>query len=353
MKITLLTDHVYNSKRRAGFHFIADKLQEDGHTVYFITTNVSLISYIKRDRRIGLKNTRPHGNIINIFWESLTHPASYGKLAIPFTECLYKLQRIPKSIRKMLSNSDIIIMESGYALFKFEDIKKVSPNARIIYRVSDDTYNLKLTKSLQSHEKNIVERFDKVSVPTMSIYEKFAPLHNLHLEHHGVDKHSLDILQDSPFRDKEISAVFVGISRFDHKFLEISSRIYPNINFYIIGPIEKTIVRDNIIYTGEIDFLETIKYIRNCSMCLHTLKDERGVKVFSDSLKILQYTYFERPVVAPEEMSISRSNVYSYALTDDSVRECIHLALSSKNIKFDKPLDWKEVAISLINLHGK
>ena len=50
-KIVLITGHYYSSKRKAGFHFLAEAFAKDGYDVTFITTGLSLLSILKKDYR--------------------------------------------------------------------------------------------------------------------------------------------------------------------------------------------------------------------------------------------------------------------------------------------------------------
>ena len=116
MKILLLTHHYYFSKKKAGFHFIADSLEKAGHEIVFCTTTISIWSLLRLDRRlkedffcsnlfktIAIKNKR----IISLFNIIIAEPTKgFGQL---FYNLLFKKSIfITKRLKKQILSSDLI-----------------------------------------------------------------------------------------------------------------------------------------------------------------------------------------------------------------------------------------------------
>jgi 2-beta-glucuronyltransferase len=57
--VVLVTGHYWHSKRRAGFHWLADAYHRLGWQVLFFTASVSWLSYLRRD----------HRTLYGSFWE--------------------------------------------------------------------------------------------------------------------------------------------------------------------------------------------------------------------------------------------------------------------------------------------
>ena len=60
--------------------------------------------------------------------------------------------------------------------------------------------------------------------------------------------------------------------KIDYQFLEIASRNFPEIDFHIIGPFERKLIRKNIIFHGYTKFIDTIPYIQYANIGLACLK---------------------------------------------------------------------------------
>jgi len=360
--IVLLSGHYYNSKRKAGFHFISESLSKTGNNVTFITAVFSIINILRgNDYRLSYKSFRKniifpqkYGNIKSIINLSLMHPLNNCNRYIErFSALLYTLNfRCIKEIKK----ADVIIFESTSALLFFKRIKKINPDAKLIYRVSDDLSAIHSPRIVINLEKKILEDFDYVSVPSLSIYQnkyKYTK-RNINIDYHGIDKFLFDNCNKSPYRDDTINLIFIGTSNLDLQFIDIASSFFSDYIFHIIGPFKRIITQKNVIYYGELDFNETVPFIKNATIGLHTIKCHLNyANTYSDSLKVIQYSYCQLPIIVPEIMKANhRENFFYYIYDDiDSIRIAIENALKMDRRRINKEgiYSWDDLAKKLVD----
>lgn len=358
MKATvLLTTHVWNSKRRAGFHWIADSLWRKGWEVYFVT-GLSLIDKLKGDYRFqylpaeGVNRVvrekerfysyiwfhlwRP-ADLRSRFLNALTYPwfAQYGKLSLG-------------GLEPIIQRADLLICESVMELMFFEEFKQLNPEARFVYRVSDDLHLANTHPVVLDAEGRIAPQFDLVSVPTQSIYQKFASLPNVRLHRHGVPVHLYDLDYENPYQGKsKISVVFVGNLRFDVDFLERASRLFPDVIFHIIGPISGLPSRDNVVAYGEMPYGDTIPYVKFATIGLNP----RTASSLADSNKVMQYTYCKLPIVTSAINRSDKPHVFYYEFGDDeSIKRAVEQALAFEHelVPSDQVPSWDDLTATLI-----
>lgn len=360
-KITLVTGHYWNSKRKAGFHWLANAYRNLGYEVLFFSAPISYLLKIKRDYRFKYDLQSEAGRLIekekNLFsYVHFTpwHVANFrlnllNKITEPFLPIYGKYSY--KQAEEFIKESEAVIFESSPSLFLFERFRELNKAANFIYRVSDDLRLLNVHPGLIKLEERILRKFDLVSVPSSYIYKVLAPYKpaKLQVDHHGINKHIYDQAFQSPY-DKVTNLVFIGNDYFDVSFIEIASDLYKDYRFHIIGPISGLPKKDNIIAYGEMPFSETIPYVKHANAGLHTLSYTPGAESFTDSLKVLQYSYCNLPIVAPDFLKTSRNNTFCYQPKNKkSIKQAIKVALENKDIH--KPnfevKSWEDVASTL------
>lgn len=327
--VILITGHYLHSKRRAGFHWIADALHRQGWRVIMMTTPISWLSWLKRDHRFQYNIFSKTGRIIwdndrlgSFIWWTRAHPvtlkyAALNKLAAPMFRQFEKqpLGAIEEEVR----NADCFIFESTAALTLADRFRALNPNSRIVYRVSDDLRTLRVHPSLHEREMQLAPLFDRISSPTVTIHEKFAEFKTAAMDPHGVPVHLYEQCKQNPYDgESHANCVFTGVARLDTWFLNIVSAARPKINLHIIGPFEKKLQRANVHYHGEQPFEETIFYVKFADVGLQTIIDGPGAESFADSLKVQQYSWCKLPILAPDFLSSERPNVVSYHPGDEA-----------------------------------
>jgi 2-beta-glucuronyltransferase len=358
-RIVFITVHHWNSKRKAGFHWLAEAFNRKGYDVLFMTCSLSYISAIRRDKRLDDSLYEKRNQLIqerdgiwSYIWFTPWHPSNlrlnvFNRIASFFFR-KYSLFSLGES-ESFIRSADIIIIESCAAVMLYQRLKRINPDARFVYRVSDDLRLLKSHSTIIEAERRFASEFDLVSVPNANMLKLFnEETTNLQLHPHGINKDLLDAEYVNPYTNSAgKNAVFIGIAYFDLDFIERASRQFPEVNFHIIGPISGLPDRPNVIAYGEIDYQETLPYVKHADIGLHTLFYRPGSESLGDSLKVIQYTYLGLPIIAPDFITSSRPNMFFYCHGDDnSIFEAIRdsLKFDQSRVDRDGARSWDELA---------
>jgi 2-beta-glucuronyltransferase len=360
-KAILITGHYWDSKRRAGFHWIADALVRLGWDVLFVTTSLSRLSVLRRDYRLSYPVrseagvlVRKQANVSSYVWYTPWHPANM-RLALlnRVTSPLFSTygQLSLGSMEGPVSESDLFIFESTAGLMLYDRFRALNSRARFVYRVSDDLRFLRCHPVVTDYEAHFAREFDLISVPSAALAKQFQGLPQVRLLHHGIDKQLFDADWRNPYDSGRTRAILVGTSHVDYDFLERASRMRPDWDFHLIGPLRAPSLRPNIHVHGEMPFTETVPYVKHAHIGLQSLLFSPGAESLSDSLKVIQYTYCRLPIVAPDFMVSSRRHMVRYDPGSDA---SIDQALSAA-AQFDR-LDvdisdigtWDDVARALV-----
>jgi hypothetical protein len=168
---------------------------------------------------------------------------------------------------------------------------------------------------------------------------------------HGIDKKVLTETkkESSPYHQPN-NFLYVGMFLFDYDFLKIASRLRPDCSFHLIGNIPREVQGKNIHYYGIMPFKEMLPYIIHCDVALLTRRTSRNLEIYAKSLKFFQYTFYQKPILAPQEMDLHLSHVFSYRLTEESIDSAIRRALNfdPSGVDFSEILDWSEVTQKLL-----
>ncbi|MCX6163717.1 MAG: glucuronosyltransferase, partial [Ignavibacteriae bacterium] len=183
-KVTLITYHHWKSKRRAGFHWLAEAYHKMGCQVVFVTGAISKLSKIKKDFRIEFIDSKSINKLIeekdNFFsytWFTNWHPVNLRNRILNnlsyniFSK--YSSLFKDKELIDFIKDSDAFIFESFPGIFLFDTLKNLSNNSKFIYRVSDDMRLLNLHPVVIDFEKKVLPKFDLVSVPSEYIKNIF------------------------------------------------------------------------------------------------------------------------------------------------------------------------------------
>lgn len=362
-RAVLISFQLWNSKRQAGFHHIASSLLAMGYEVLFITGCASYLSYIKGDYRAPIIKSSPKniitdaGNRLKTFIRfTYIHPVNLrnkflnsvsGNMFLKYSDAMNTF----KDVNEFAGFADLIVFESFPGLLWFDHFKKINPDAKFVYRVSDDIEFQNQHPLIIKTENNLSQQFDLVSVPSEYIYNKFSNLKNVKLHYHGIDMDKFDTAAINPYHGRK-NFIFTGNSYFDFDFLKIASAKFPDINFHIIGAIESNVKAQNVKYHGELNFDQTIPFIKFADAGLHNLTYAKGVESFSDSLKVIQYSYCRLPIIVPEAIKSKRNNFIYYKPNDpESIVNAVESALrfNRETIKTDGIYSWNTLTQKLIN----
>lgn len=359
-RVMLFTGHYHASARRAGFHWLANAYHRLGWDVTFVTTSLSWLSVARRDFRLAYPVRAEAGRMVEVRpgFRSFVHFAPYhpanlrrGWLNAASSPLFARYgRRLPRVLEAAVAEAGLLIFESTPGLLLFERCRGLNPAARTVYRVSDDLRLLQNHPAVIAAERRIAPRFDLVSVPSSYMAGLFPGLENIQLQLHGLELEAFDGEHENPYEPGTVNLVFVGNSHFDHDFLRRALAQFPGYRFHVIGPIEGLPESPNLVAYGEMPFAATVPYLQHASAGLQTLAYRPGAESFSDSLKVLQYTYCGLGVVAPDFLDSPRANVFHYQPGDDaSIGAAIEAALGTERTAVDRSgiHSWDELAEEL------
>jgi 2-beta-glucuronyltransferase len=360
-KVVLLSGHHLLSDRRAGFHHLAFAYRELGWRVTFITTGMSAVSYLRHDHRRKTFRLRDRNRLFRnpdgiegFVWLTPWHPASTRtSLTDAVTRPLFRAYgglRFPQ-LQGLVEDATLIIVESSYGLFLVERLRRLAPQAKLVYRQSDDLDALTAHPALHDAEARALRMFDVISVPDDSRPPRFRGDQRVRVQRHGIDTSLFDDPGPSPYPSAPFAtnAVFVGIDALDVHSLQVAARRLPDWGFHVIGPWAWRGWPANVVAHGEMPFAETVPFVAHADVGLHTTVRPHG-EYFRESLKFLQYTYSRLPIVAEEGVAADRPHVFPYSSRRPesivaacrSARDFPREAISREGIH-----SWKELALDI------
>jgi len=360
-RVVLVSGHYLGSRRRAGFHWLADAFHRQGWQVTFVTVGFSWLSRLRADHRFDVGAHRSAGRLVELepglisyVWFTPYHPLNrLPEVANALLGPLFRgYDRLPlPNLERSVAEADLIIFESMSGLMLVDRFRAWNPAARLVYRVSDDLRLLRAHPVVLEAERHALPAFDLISVPSEYILRQFGGRPNVALQYHGLATAPFDQVTDDPYdHARKGRAVFVGNAYLDTGFLEIAVRDHPDWEFHVIGALGRLPSRQNVIGHGELPFAETVPWLQHADVGLSTLRYRRGAESFTDSLKIIQYTYCRLPIVAPDFMTSSRTNVFTYRPGNaDSIREALAAARTFDRSTVDRSTigTWDDLARKL------
>src|SRR5262245_11930461 len=156
-RVVLVTSGYWKTKYRLGFHWLAEALWRAGWDVTFMTVSISWLTRLlsrKRDRR-GVPPILEETNQVVEVKQRLRsyvhytpwHPVDLrssllNRLSAPLIR-LYGKWPFGHEVVEILSNADLLILDSTPGLLSWPSMKRLNPRARMVYRVSDDLRYMK------------------------------------------------------------------------------------------------------------------------------------------------------------------------------------------------------------------
>jgi 2-beta-glucuronyltransferase len=363
-RVVLVSGHYLRSKRKAGFHWLADAWHRAGWDVTFATVGLSWISVLARNHRLAYPVRAEAGRLLEVapglrsfVWFTRWHPVALrprwlDRLAAPFWR---RYGRLPLgALEGPVREADCLVFESAVGLFCVDAMRALNPRARFVYRVSDDLAYLGAPAALLACERRVAASFDLVSIPSPAMAPRLAavcaPVHHPH----GVRTELLDVPTPDPYgAAPRPRAVFVGVDRLDTDFLARAARLCPDWSFHVIGPRERLRppAAPNVTAYGELPFEATVPYLQHADVGLHARRADPGAEVFADSLKVQQFTWCRLPVVAPRALCRGgRPHVFGYDPGDDaSIRAALQAARACDRAAIDRSgvWPWERLAAAL------
>lgn len=356
-RFLLLSAHDYRSPRKAGMHFIAAELAKMGSTRFF-SLRYSFLSRYKQDPRVSLDDQAnkivTHDGVECYLWKTLIHPIRIR----PFESLMYHIYGygFNSVLRDWIVDSDVIILESGVAPIFFDLIKRLNPEAKIIYRASDALQTIDVATYVSDTFNRIAEKIDTIVLPSKALAETIPSTHNLVFAPQGIDPSVEEKANPSPY-GPGIHAVSVGSMLFDPDFFVIAAKRFPNIHFHIIGSCHPRHpgYGDNVSVYGEMPFDKTLPYIKHATLGIAPYSSVNLPAYLRDtSLKLTQYAFFGLPAICPHFIAADYTNRFGYEIGDEeSIVAAISKALAPATpIAKHTVLNWRQVTERMLAPHN-
>jgi 2-beta-glucuronyltransferase len=344
--------HEAGSKRKVDFHFWADVLAARGISVDFVTVGFSPITLLKKDGRKykGPFNewvsTRPYER--KFLWCPPYHPFSLGKnLLNKISGYIFSFYAhfLPKSLLKGISDADVFIVENGAGLLLIPRLAHKFPNAKFIYSVCDRIETLNYHPIILQSEKTALKNVDLIRVPAAVMIDDYSQGLNIDYIAHGLQKNIFDACNINPYGNPR-NIVSVGDMLFDEDAIRTMAQAFPEHTFHLFG--KKAHLKEplrNVISYGEKPFDDIVPYIKYADIGLAPYRPALNADYLSQSsMKMIQYTYCQLPILAPDFAAGGRDHVIGYdPANKDSIITAMQKALMFDRTKIDKSsvMDWE------------
>lgn len=363
MKITILTRHYFsNFNRKTTVHFIAREFAKRGYQVKFISVGRSILSTFNKpeSKRIPKDINRKRFNeiepgISTIVMDEWVHPISsqsglVSKLTSP--SLLRYGKKVPTIIKNEIVDSEIVLIECGYAVAYFDYLQSICTKAKFIYFATDPLSQVGLRPEFEKIEMDSIINFDLVRVASKMLGERFPSETKLTVIPQGLDKSVFDNAKKTPFSDGTKNFISIGDMSFDYDSVITMAKLQPDAMFHIFGADIPEEYPDNIKVYGEVDFATLVPYIKFSDVGIMAYKMNTDMAYLTKtSLKFLQYSYCGLPIVTPLGPDWERANVYQYQPNNsNSINTVIKKAMSAgKDTSYANDiLDWRDCADVLI-----
>ncbi|MDY6922261.1 MAG: glycosyltransferase family 1 protein [Pseudomonadota bacterium] len=349
----MLSAHDYRSPRRANIHFITDELAKRGRTRFF-SLKYSELARRKGDWRSSLdaeSNQVVRRDGVDCYlWKTWIHPFNTRRpLLYPLESLLHQwYARGPNPVlKRWIQEASIVVMESGVAPIFVPLVRRLNPQARILYRASDSLKTIDVASYVQRMFARVASQFHAICLPSRMLAAEMPDRNNLAFVPHGIDQQLRARKQPNPY-PPGTHGVSVGSMLFDPQFFVAASRRFPSVQFHIIGcgqPPHKD-YGPNVRVYGEMPFEETLAYIRHADFGIAPYCSNNLPPYLKDtSMKLIQYEFFGIPAVCPEFVADGYASRCGYQIGNaDSITAAIETALAtSLDISTSRHLNWSEV----------
>ena len=383
-KIVFITTHNWDTKRQGGFHKFAETTCKAGiETVFFSfprpyyglfmkreQLNKTVIKTLKKGKYYSLDESS--NKLLNITFPTFRLPDSVGKFLRAKTMnwfLCHSFKSFKSFCKKYLSNTDCFVFESCEGVYFIDKLKKLFPNAKMIYRPSDPMVYASIPDRVKKMEANILYKADlnlivnqegieayKKSIPDFESKVKYELLSN------GIDIKSYEKKYPEPeLLQKENTILYVGAWEVEWPLLYKAAEINPDFNYIVVCPnypsaqvLEEVKKINNLFYVPGIKPSEVPAWITNCSVVMVPyLTDFYKDRPLGITAKYYQAMAAGKPIVAycdtPKLSEVGISATYKY---EDFIKE-IKKAIKRQSVQYEfdlKNREWSCITKQFIEL---
>lgn len=344
--------HDYRSKRRVNLHFIADELAKQG-SVAFLSLRYSLLTRFGEDPRHdlwGRSNRWERVNGISCYLRrTLVHACRLPGALAGAEAALFRLLagRLPHEVRQAVVGAGVIFVESGIALTYLPLLRRLAPQAAIVYLASDSLDTINQATPIRTALRDFAGMIDRAAVPSPLLRADVPASIPCHYVPHGIEKARFAAIGPSPYQIGTINAVSVGSMLFDPDFFRIAAPRFPAFTFHVIGSGHTGPMPGNVILHSEMPFEATLAFIKHADVAIAPYRGGGAPYLAHTSMKLMQYAYLGLPAVCPDLVA-GIDGRFGYRNNDaDSIEAAVAAASASRRIRHEA-LDWSEVTARLL-----
>ena len=365
MRFLIGTAHFFApTYRDAGMHRFAKALAAKGHHVEFMTLGQSRLkratkpetrAYVAAADAAAAAGANPPGIHAHVHREWV-HPASGSRLMERLTAPvqLFYGRRPDHMLAAAARAADVVILEAGYAVYWFDAIRRLNPDATYLCFYNDRLDLVGFRPELRALIDRALPRFDLVRTNAERLLAYLPAGVNGRYIPQGVDKERIRFDSPSPYAGGRRAIVSVGNMLFDADAVRaVAAAAGEGVDVHVIG----AAMADppaNVVVHGELPFERTLPYIVHADVGLAPYRPEEGADyLVQSSLKIQQYSYCGLPILLARGLGIAAPNFVPYDLAvPGDVARAVGRALSMPRSRDYGAalLDWGEVGDHLLDV---
>jgi 2-beta-glucuronyltransferase len=341
--------------------FLASRCVSEGHRVEFLSVALSAVSVLKRDARImdaiHEQLRRGDDGVVNHLAFSLWHPQNLRTFLLAGAKpsrYYRKYGNLFDATLQRLPDFDAVIIESGYSVALTRSLRQRFPTSKLVYWVSDDPISLELDQCIIDDDREACGLVDAIVVAAPQLIGRYPG--SIYIKK-GIDLGMFSIVRPNPYSHPR-NVLSIGSMLFDYRAVYQAAKRLPEYLFHIFGP-PKTLLRprpSNILHYGFVPFDQLVPFIQHCQVGLVPYRNAKNIEYISrSSLKIAQYSFCSRPIVAPKFACSDVTGFYPYIAGDGiSMASMIQEAISGPGAEVDYNYccDWAEVFRNVEELIG-
>lgn len=381
-KITFITGHNWKSNRLGGFHKFAEAACNAGIEVVFFSFPRPYYSYFMhqelynyktiKELQKGIKYEVAGQSLTNITFPTFKLPNSANKiLSDGMMNALerFSFASFKKFAKKWFDGTDVFVFESSDGMIFVDQLKKMYPNAKMIYRPSDPLmYDGALSRYVKN-ETHMMKKADLniiVNQEGLDLYKRKIPDFDRTIKYtllsNGVDIESYEKKYPVPeLLQKGNTVLYVGAWEVEWDLLFKAADADENFNYIVVCPNypsaeiqEKVKTCKNFFYVPGIPPKDVPAWITNCSVVMVPyVTDFYKNRPLGITAKYYQAMAAKKPIVAycdtPKLTDAGVTVTYTY---DDFIA-AVRKAIEQKSCGYSFDLSerkWENITAKFLEL---
>lgn len=372
-KIVFITTHNWDTKRQGGFHKFAEASALAGNETVFFSfprpyyglfmyreqLNKHIIKTLKKGKSYKVLDTDKQ--LLNVTFPTFRLPDAAGKIfGTKFMNwCLsHSFTSFKHFAKKYLSGTDCFVFESCEGVYYIDKLKKLFPDAKMIYRPSDPMVYASIPNRVKTMEKNILYKADLsliVNNEGVEAYRKNVPDFDSKVKYqvlsNGIDIESYKKTYDKPeLLNKPNTILYVGAWEVEWNLIFKAAATNTTNNYIVICPnypaasiLEETKKFNNVHYIPGIKPNEVPAWITNCSVVMVPyVTDFYKDRPLGITAKYYQAMAAGKPIVAYCDTPKLKDAGITVTYTYDDFISAVESALKSKEVSYSFDLQGRE-----------